>query len=108
MFKLKWLYTEYNNITKLDMSDLLYDGQSHWPVVAADDHRLTTGTTGGYSEFVFIVLVTVVKLLQHAVVTPIHHDAFVTAGRNDTVGGPGQGVGWGRVNTDLTLHNTRH
>ena len=107
MFKLKWLYTEYHNLTQIDMSDLLYDGQSHWPVVAADDHGLTAGTTGGHSEFMFIVLVTVVKLLQDTVVTPVHHDAFVTAGRDHTVGGPGQGIGRGRVDTDLTLHNNR-
>ena len=77
--------------------------QTCTPVIAADDHGLSTWTADGTCEFMFIFFPAVIKLLEYAAITSISHDALVTASCHNGISGPGQGVGWAWMDTDLTL-----
>lgn len=67
-----------------------------WPVIAADDHRLSTGTGGGHSELFLRAVSAVVKSLLDVTLPVIGHYLLVTSSHYAAVGSPCQGIWFGK------------
>ena len=80
--------------------------KNYQPIKTADDNRLTTRTTHSDSEFLLIIITTVVEVLKNFSLFTIRHNTFVAACRHDR-GTPTQGIGRTRVFYKLTLHKMK-
>lgn len=77
------------------------------PVIATDNHRLTTGTCCSNRKFMLSNVPAKIKLLRHSAFFVIWNNALVTTSCNYGVWCPCQWIWWTWMCGDFSLQNTK-